>query len=131
MRRSAAALWSCAQSFVCWLAVVTFLIFSLLMPGTMLERDASGRVTVVLCAAAGPTEMVVSDDSGLHHESEPAGRHGCDWGPHSQPGTVQPVLAALMPGMEPLPLRFLHGLTDGFKGADVVMPSARGPPGLI
>ena len=49
----------------CWLAVLPFLLFSLIQPGTMFVRDAQGSVAVVLCSGEGPVQMAVAADGSL------------------------------------------------------------------
>lgn len=127
-RVAAAALPARGLSLAGWLAALPFLIFSLLLPGTMLEREGSGGVTVVLCAAGSPVEMVIAPDGGQHEKSGHAGRHGCDWAPHSQLAVTQPAAAAPIPAMMPLPLQLVGARSGDLRSQDTVVPLARGPP---
>lgn len=116
-----------------WLAVLPFMLLSLVLPGTMLVRDAQGGVTVVLCAGDGPVEMRVAPDGSLVPVEKPphADAHVCDWAPHAR-------VAALGAGLEapPVPVTLLSaGLRPAaaahLRHADPLAPVARGPPRLI
>ncbi|KGJ11011.1 hypothetical protein EQ718_25825 (plasmid) [Paracoccus versutus] len=117
----------------CWLAVLPFLLFSLIQPGTMFVRDAQGSVAVVLCSGEGPVQMAVAADGSLVPADEmPHGDpHACDWAPHGQPalqGVVadapQPMAAAARLALWPAPPAPPHA-------SALPEPSARGPPRLI
>lgn len=113
------------------LAVLPFLLLSLIMPGTMLARDAQGGVTVVLCAKGAAVEMVMGADGRLTEKS-PHDRHPtCHWAPHAQQllGISGPVLAAPRPVL--LALRFAADLPERLRPADVLVPLARGPPVFV
>ncbi|WJS83816.1 DUF2946 family protein [Paracoccus sp. TOH] len=115
-----------------WLAVLPFLLLSLIVPGTMLERDARGGVTVVLCAGDDLVEMVMAADGSL----SPAGKapHGdhrpCDWAPHGQPLLGADIAAAPAPLLQALHLARVLDLPDPLYRAEMLAPSARGPPRL-
>lgn len=63
------------------------MLFSLILPGNMLVRDAAGGVTVVLCSDGGVVEMVMAADGSVRPapKTPAADHHGCDWAPHGQP----------------------------------------------
>ncbi|QFQ88462.1 hypothetical protein F8A10_13265 [Paracoccus kondratievae] len=117
----------------CWLAVLPFLLFSLILPGTMLSRDAQGGITVVLCSGVGLVEMAVASDGSLiPKEQAPHGdHHTCDWSPHGQPllgsGSAPmalPQAAEARLALWPAPAALPHG-------GMLLLPSARGPPAII
>ncbi|MDF3854117.1 DUF2946 family protein [Paracoccus sp. P2] len=116
-----------------WLAVLPFLLFSLIQPGTMIARDAQGAVAIVLCSGEGPVQMAVAADGSLVPADEiPHGDpHACAWAPHGQPllqGAVadapQPLAAAARLALWPAPPAPPHA-------SALPEPSARGPPRLI
>lgn len=111
-----------------WCALLPFVLFSLISPGTMLERGAAGRVMVVLCASGGPVPMVVAADGSLQKESEHVGRHRCEWAQHAQPAMAMAAIMPDRPAMDLAPLRFARALPDGLPRMDVLAPLARGPP---
>lgn len=118
------------------LALIPFLLLSLMMSGTMLARDAQGGVTVVLCAGDGGTvEMVMGADGRLTekapHDDHADSHSVCHWAPHGQP-----LLEIASPGLAaPLPVlampAFAGDLPAHLRRADVLVPSARGPPAFV
>ncbi|WP_347266797.1 hypothetical protein [Paracoccus sp. (in: a-proteobacteria)] len=112
-----------------WLAVLPFVLMSLILPGTMLVRDALGRVTVVLCSGAGPMQMRLTADGSLVADTPTAPvDHACDWAPHGR---------ALAPGATLDPPQALAGLSRAWLApapavpqprARPLPPVARGPP---
>lgn len=54
-----------SRSWWRWLAVLPFLLFSAILPGTMVARDAQGTISVVLCSGDGPVQMAVAADGSL------------------------------------------------------------------
>jgi len=121
------------RRLTCWLAVLPFLFFALMQPGTMLSRDAMGKVTVVLCSGDGPVDMVVAADGSLvPADQAPHGdSHACDWSLHGQPllegaaaGAPQPLAVADRLALWPAPSPPPHG-------SALPVPSARGPPAFI
>ena len=118
------------------LALIPFLLLSLMMSGTMLARDAQGGVTVVLCAGDGGTvEMVMGADGRLTekapHDDHADSHSVCHWAPHGQP-----LLEIASPGLAaPLPVlampAFAGDLPAHLRRADVLAPSARGPPAFV
>ncbi|WP_323033105.1 DUF2946 family protein [Paracoccus sp. (in: a-proteobacteria)] len=117
----------------CWLAVLPFLLFSLIQPGTMISRDAQGSVTVVLCSGEGPVEMVVAADGSL----VPAGKnphgdpHACDWAPHGQPLLQGFIADALPPVTDAVRLALWPNPSAPPHVSALTGTSARGPPALI
>ncbi|WP_323717088.1 hypothetical protein [Paracoccus aminovorans] len=115
-----------------WLAVLPFLLFSLILPGTMLARDAAGGVTVVLCAGDGLVEAVMAADGSLLPVSKaPHDRHACDWTPHGQP-----LLHGAAPEVPVLPsqaqrLALSLELPGHLHRAAILAAPARGPPSLL
>lgn len=112
-----------------WFVIFPLLLFSLLTPGTMLERDAGG-VTVVLCVSGTPVQVVIAADGSVQEKSGHAGQHGCDWALHAQPAMAQSLAVADLPAMMPVPLRFSRARPDHSLRMDVLAPLARGPPDL-
>ena len=118
------------------LALIPFLLLSLMMSGTMLARDGQGGVTVVLCAGDGGTvEMVMGADGRLTekapHDDHADSHSVCHWAPHGQP-----LLEIASPGLAaPLPVlampAFAGDLPAHLRRADVLVPSARGPPAFV
>lgn len=115
-----------------WLAVLPFLLFSFVLPGNMLARDATGGVIVVLCSDGRAVEMVMTADGNVQPASKSGhdSRHACDWAPHGQPLAqggdlaVPPVVLALRwlaPGSD-LPAHLYL--------AEILAASARGPPAI-
>ena len=117
--------------FLWLLAVIPFLLLSLMMPGTMLARDAQGGVTVVLCADGAAVEMVMGADGRLTEKSPNKGHSICHWAPHAQQllDVSGPALAAPTP--VPMALRFAADLPERLRRADVLAPLARGPPVFV
>ncbi|MEF9601255.1 hypothetical protein O4J55_02550 [Paracoccus sp. PXZ] len=117
----------------CWLAVLPFLLFSLILPGTMIASDAQGSVTVVLCSGEGPVQMAVAADGSLVPTGEaPHGDpHACDWAPHGQPLLQVAVAAAPAPLLPALRMERSLDLPDHLYRAEMLAPSARGPPVLV
>ncbi len=121
-----------ARRLAGWLAVLPFLLFSLVLPGTMLARDAAGGVTVVLCADGGLVEVTLADDGSLipAHKSPHEEHRICDWTPHGQPlaGAAGPAV------LPPLPVVAKLVLSQEYPGhlhrAEVRAAPARGPPAL-
>ena len=118
------------------LALIPFLLLSLMMSGTMLARDGQGGVTVVLCAGDGGTvEMVMGADGRLTekapHDDHADSHSVCHWAPHGQPllEIASPDLAAPLP--VPAMLAFAGDLPAHLRRADVLVPSARGPPAFV
>ena len=75
--------------------LVPFLALCLLSPGAMLERDATGTLTMVLCTGDGPVEMTVDLGTGA-----PKSKQRCDWAAahsdvvHHAPYEISPSLLA-------------------------------------
>ncbi|WP_199257517.1 DUF2946 family protein [Paracoccus binzhouensis] len=115
-----------------WLAVLPFLLLSLIVPGTMLARDAQGGVTVVLCAGDGVVEMIMAADGSLSPVGKaPHGDHRpCDWAPHGQPLLGTDIAAAPAPLLQALGLARVLDLPGHLHRAEMLAPSARGPPPL-
>ncbi|SIP86289.1 hypothetical protein SAMN05421641_10110 [Paracoccus thiocyanatus] len=122
-----------SRSWWRWLAVLPFLLFSAILPGTMVARDAQGTISVVLCSGDGPVQMAVAADGSLvpADETPHDGPHACDWSLHGQP---------LMPGAAaggPLPAPQAAGLAlwpepaAAPPGLAAPAPLARGPPRFI
>lgn len=115
-----------------WLAVLPFLLFSLVLPGTMLARDAAGGITVVLCSGDAPVEVVMRADGSLVPVTKTPhdARHLCDWTPHGQPLMPGAALGAMPPpALMPRLLRPLEPRAHLHR-ADVLSAPARGPPAL-
>lgn len=115
-----------------WLALLPFVLFSLVLPGTMLARDAAGGVTVVLCADGGTVEMVMAADGSVTPlpKTPAADHHGCDWVLHAQP-----LIGAAAPELVALPQRLLRLARPAERPghlhhARVRAAPARAPPGL-
>lgn len=117
----------------CWLAGLPFLLFSLILPGTMIARDAQGSVTVVLCSGEGPVQMVVAADGSLvpADEAPHADPHACDWAPHGQPLLQGAAVDAPAPLLPALRMARVLDLPDHLYRAEMLAPSARGPPVLV
>ena len=114
-----------------WLAVLPFLLLSLVMPGTMLARDALGGVTVVLCAEGGMAEMVMAADGSLGPARQLPPGHACDWAPHGQPLMSVPTLGAPPPHLAAAMAVIPVPVTVPARPARVPPPVARGPPPLV
>jgi len=116
-----------------WLAVLPFLLFSLILPGTMVARDAQGSITVVLCSGEGPVEMAVAADGSL----VPAGKashgdpHGCDWAPHGQPLLEGAMQAAPTPLLQALRMARALDRPGPPHRVEMLAPFARGPPARV
>lgn len=114
-----------------WLLVLPFLMLSLLTPGTMLTQDAQGGVMVVLCAGDGPVEMMLAPDGSLHDKSAADPHQRCDWAPHAQPAIAQPAAALPVLVRLALPRGFQLAPPDRLRRAEILAPSARGPPAFV
>ena len=114
-----------------WLAVLPFLLLSLVMPGTMLARDALGGVTVVLCAEGGMAEMVMAADGSLGPPRQLPPGHACDWAPHGLPLMPGPVVVAPPPHLAVAMPVTPAPVTVPARPARVPPPVARGPPPLV
>ena len=114
-----------------FLAVIPFLLLSLLMPGTMLARDAQGGVTVILCAEGSAVEMVMGADGRLTEKAPHDSHSTCHWAPHAQQlaEISGPDLGAPVPALVALP--FVADLPEHLRRADALTPLARGPPKLV
>ena len=124
---------SITRRLTVWLALLPFVLFSLVLPGTMLARDAAGGVTVVLCSDGGVVEMVMAADGSVKPVSKTPGadHHGCDWALHGQSlmdaGTTgAPPLATAM-----LRLARVAEQPGHLHRAAVRSAPARGPPHLV
>lgn len=113
------------------LAVLPFVLLSLVTPGTMLARDAQGGVTVVLCVDGGTIEMVMGADGRPTENAPRDGHAACHWAPHAQQllELSGPALAA--PASLPRAPHFAGALPEHLRRADVLAPLARGPPAFV
>lgn len=119
--------------------VLPFVLLSLLAQGTMVAQGATPEsFVVVLCADHLPVEMVLDEDGDVVPADEYRARHDqpvpttpkppCDWSVHAQPMldvAPIPVIAAVTLG-RPADLVPAQGLN--VRRAEVLTPSARGPP---
>lgn len=114
-----------------FLALIPFLLLALISPGTMLARDDAGGVTVVLCVEGGLIEMVQAADGTLTDKAPDGGHSVCYWAPHGQ--QVLDVASAdpVAPLFLPVPLTFAGESPEHLRRAEVLAPSARGPPAVV
>lgn len=114
-----------------WLLILPFLMLSLLTPGTMLTQDAQGGVMVVLCAGDGPVEMMLAPDGSLHDKTAADPHQRCDWAPHAQHAIAHTAAALPVPAQLALPRRFKLAPPGHLHRAEILAPSARGPPAFV
>lgn len=113
------------------LAVLPFVLMSLMMSGTMLARDAQGGVTVVLCAEGSAVEMVIAADGRLTEKSPGSGHSTCHWAPHAQQLLEISGPALAVPAGSQSTLRFAAAPPEHLRRADALAPLARGPPVFV
>ena len=113
------------------LAVLPFLLLSLMTSGTMLARDAQGGVTVVLCAEGSAVEMIMGADGRLTEKAPGDGHSTCHWAPHTQQllEITGPALAA--PVLVQMARQFAGDLPQHLRHAEAMGPLARGPPAFV
>lgn len=123
------------------LMVLPFVLLSLMAQGTMVAAGPTPQsFMVVLCADHLPVEMVLDDDGSVITADEYRARQDapvpktpkppCDWSAHAQPvletaPTVQSARLDAPRPAEPAPAHDLRILR-----AQVLAPSARGPPAV-
>lgn len=124
---------SITRRLTVWLALLPFVLFSLVLPGTMLARDAAGGVTVVLCSDGGVVEMVMAADGSVKPVSKTPGadHHGCDWALHGQSLMDAGATGAPPPATAMLRLARVAEQPDHLYRAAVRSAPARGPPHLV
>lgn len=123
---------SITRRLTVWLAVLPFLLASLIVPGNMLARDAAGGVTVVLCAGGDMVEMVMAADGSVKPAQSPDGdQHPCHWAPHNQPLLQAAPTAALPPVPQPHRIARAAERPGHLHRAVVRAAPARGPPSLV
>lgn len=118
----------------CVLAILPFLMASLIAQGTMLAAGPDDRVAVVLCIDGSPVPMLMAADGTVHPVTDD--RHGsthqapdiCQWSAHAQP------LIAALPGWSPEPaqaeITLRRVIPPGALSRQTEIPIAlaRGPP---
>lgn len=116
-----------------WLALLPFVLFSLILPGNMLVRDAAGGVTVVLCSDGGMVEMVMAADGSVKPapKAPAADHHGCDWAPHGQALMDAAVTGAIPPVTVMQRLARVADRPGDLHRAAVRSAPARGPPSVV
>lgn len=114
-----------------WLLVVPFLLLSLVSQGTMLAQDAQGGVTVVLCSGDGLVEMVLDPDGGLRDKAPGSAHQPCDWSLHAQAAMAHADAALRVPPEPPILQNFRPAPPDHLRRAEILAPSARGPPSIV
>lgn len=101
-----------------YLAIVPFLLLSLMANGTMTVADADGLPKIVICTGSGPLELfvdqngvpVADQDQSRGTKDLPADKDGsfCEWAFHQGPATNVPANA--LPDRIVLPARVDHVL---------------------
>lgn len=118
----------------CVLAILPFLMTSVVAQGTMLTKGANDRITVVLCIDGSPVPMLMAADGTIQPVTDD--RHGsthrapdiCQWSAHAQP------LIAALPGWSPEPalvgmtLRRVIAPGALSRQTEIPIALARGPP---
>jgi hypothetical protein len=116
------------------LAVLAVLGLSLLPPGVMPERAASGGMEMVLCSGDGTVTMVLDPATGaaLPKQDRQSAKPGCDW-----------AMARAVADLAPLPFVLAQPTAEARRAApplanDLWRPAhdprglyARGPPALV
>ncbi len=113
------------------LALIPFLALALISPGTMLARDGQGGVTVVLCVEGGPVALVMGADGQLTEKAPHDGDRVCHWAPHTQQLLGVASVDLTEPALTLLPPAFAVAQPEYLRRADVLAPSARGPPAFV
>jgi hypothetical protein len=108
-----------------------FILFALLAPSVMPHRSPAGAITLVLCGADGPGEIVIDLATGQPVEKGPAvADERCAWAnAHSaalDPGRLAPLGRSLTPAAAapaPAPVALRAAEATG-------LPPATGPPAV-
>lgn len=114
------------------LALLPFLVTSLVAQGTMLTTDADDRLAVVLCIDGSPVPMLMAADGSVQPLSQGQTGHKsgdpCLWVAHGQPlidATAGPPAA---PTRDEIALRRMIAPGALSRQTDIPIPLARGPP---
>lgn len=114
-----------AGRLLAWAVILPMLVLSMVSPGTMLRAAPDGGWQVVLCTPDGMVRMTMPQDA----PGDPAAdRMACDWALHGQAALGAPPAAIAAP---PLRLAMTAPRIDTplhLRRAQVLAPSARGPP---
>ncbi|MDS9470265.1 hypothetical protein RGQ15_22220 [Paracoccus sp. MBLB3053] len=137
--RSVAISFAAMRRAVALVMVLPFVLLSLMAQGTMVAQGVTPEsFMVVLCADHLPVEMVLDGEGNVVRADEYRAEHSqpvpktpkppCDWSVHAQPmlgaAPMLPIVAAMMG--QPADLAPAHDLR--VLRAEVLAPSARGPP---
>lgn len=123
---------SITRRLTVWLAILPFVLASLVVPGNMLARDAAGGVTVVLCAGGDMVEMVMGADGSVTPAKAPGDdRQPCHWAPHNLPLMQAAATGAIAPLPQAHRLARATERPGHLHRAAVRSAPARAPPILV
>lgn len=115
-----------------YLALIPFLLLSLIAQGTMLDRGRQGGMTVVLCMGDDIVQAVMGPDGTLSDQPARDDGHGsCHWAPHFQQLLEAGGGAAPMIAPDLWRTACFSGQAGHLHLADMPASMARGPPALV
>ena len=116
-----------------WLLLLPFLFFATFSQGTMLDVASDGGIRIVLCTGEGEVEAVMMPDGTVRSlDGGDTGNHTkdlvCDWVLHAQSALEAGPAAVDPPLLLDLGTSYAIDMPMHLRRADVLTPTARGPP---
>ena len=108
------------------LMLLPFLALCLLSPAAMLDRDASGKMVLVLCTGDGPVEMAVDLGTG-----PPQTKQRCDWAAAHTASVFSAPFALPVWASTPGRATTATATAEWHPAFDPRNLWARGPPSLV
>lgn len=121
------------MNIVGFVALLPFLVLSMIAPGTMADVDSNGRPTLVICSGQGPLRVIVQVDGSVP-SSDKSGApvshaaQDCPWAFHAH--LVVNSLPAVLGAMIRIaaPVGSIAAMSEHEQRVAVLGPSTRGPP---